>query len=120
MTTHTIGKLGEFPEGRGTQVNVDGIEIAVFNVDGELFGIQNRCPHKRLPLHLAGHPRHGSATGRDCEPLSRGNVDPDGSTIECPWHHLEWDLETGYNPVKRVSIPTYDVDVIDDEVRIEI
>lgn len=125
MTTHRIGTLDDFPENRGTKVDVDGIEFAVFNLDGELYGIQNTCPHKRLPLHLAGHERYfsqelgeeGYCTAESDKPRDldvRGGIDHDTPSISCPWHYLEWNLETGESPVRGDHVATYDVSVRDD------
>ena len=55
-------------------VTVDGTEVALFNVDGVLYAINNRCPH-----------RNG--------PLIRGYVD--GRSIKCPMHGWRYDLATG-------------------------
>lgn len=113
MTEHTIGTLDDFPEGEGRAVEIDGIEIAVFNLgDGDLRAILNRCAHKQLPMHEAGS-----------EVLSRtlGNVDAENCSIQCPWHHLEWDLETGHNPVLDANVSVFETVVTsDDEVVVTI
>lgn len=125
MTTHEIGTVDEFPEDEGTKVTVDGIEFAVFNVGGDLYGIHNRCPHKRLPLHVVGEDRFFSSELRDegyCPAADersedediRGGINEDVPSVNCPWHALEFDLETGYNPITDTHVATYDVDVRDD------
>lgn len=116
MTTYTIGKRSEFPEGQGTRVVVDGRDIAVFNIDGEFFAVQNNCPHKNLPLHLVGHePVKSEKVASDG--AKRGGTF-DGCKINCPWHQAEWDLETGHSPQVKKRIPRYDIEVEDDTVRI--
>lgn len=106
MTEHTIGDISEFPEGEGRAVDVDGIEVAVFNLgDGELRAILNRCAHKQLPMHEAG----SEVLGR-----TLGSVDPEECTIQCPWHHLQWDLETGHNPVLDATLSVFDTEITDD------
>lgn len=123
MTKHTIGQADEFPEKKGVKVDVNGIEIAVFKYDGEFHGIANSCPHKDLPLHLVGHERKYSKEMRqedgppaDPEEDIRGmfNFDCGENAIHCPWHNLEWDLETGRNEVKDMHIATFDITVSDD------
>lgn len=123
MTRKKIGDVEDFPQRKGVPVDVDGIAIAVFRIDDEFFGIQNRCVHKNLPLHLAGHERVVSAElletfGFDSDPKEdvRGRINADCASINCPWHLLEWDLESGSNDVMDVSIATYDIEVQDDEV----
>lgn len=115
MTKHNLGNVEDFPEGEGREVDVNGINVAVFNIDGELYGIQNSCTHKRLPLHLAGSP----TLGRDGEEKTRGEIDGDGKCIRCPWHRLTWDLETGRNEATGREIATYEIDIDDGNVLLE-
>jgi nitrite reductase/ring-hydroxylating ferredoxin subunit len=55
-------------------VAVDGLEIAVFLVDGDPHAFANACPHEGNPLHEA-------------EIL--------GPTLTCAYHGWKFDLETG-------------------------
>lgn len=139
MSKHKIGDIGDFPEGKGTKVDYKGIEIAVFNLNGELYGIQNTCPHKNLPLHLAGWekiqakdfspgnnlPSDASecACGKEGakqDYRSRGMIDRESKKIRCPWHLLSFDLTTGKNDILDVGIATYDVEVQDNSVYLDI
>ncbi len=61
-------------QGTAIRVVVDGIPVAVFNVDGLLFGVDARC------THVGG-------------PLDRGSVT--GTTVTCPLHGSQFDLRTG-------------------------
>lgn len=123
MPKHSIGTIDDFPEGEGRPVEVNGLRIAVFNTEGDLYAILDWCPHKKLPLHAAGQPKF---VGEEYleeyggEGATRGDVDVDELKINCPWHHLEWDLQTGHNPPTDRHIPTFDVEVIDDEVFIDL
>lgn len=154
MSKVKIGTVDEFPEGSGRMADADGIPVAVFNVDGELYAIQNTCIHKNLPLHPAGQPRFESAelqaerserreaaecpcgdgdasadvegdVDDDCDgerisQRTRGRINEEKLTIHCPWHYLEWDLETGENPVQDRRIATFDVEVDDRDVLVEL
>ncbi len=60
--------------GRSVRVQGDGAVVAVFNIDGQLFGIDAKCPH-------AGGP------------LDRGRLD--GAVVTCPLHGSQFDLRTG-------------------------
>lgn len=62
--------------GEATTVDVDGTEIAVYNVGGEYYATHNEC------LHVGG-------------PLGDGELD--GCLIACPWHGWEYDVRTGVN-----------------------
>lgn len=120
--TVKIGNLEDFPAGKGKKVVIDGTPIAVFKINNEVYAIQNRCPHKNLPLHLAGEDRATSPSALKYlkKEGTRGGVDEEELCIYCPWHRLEWDLETGYNPVKDINIVTYDTTINEGEVYIEI
>lgn len=116
MIWHCVGTVDEFTIDRGVKVNVDGIEIAVFRTDSGWYAISNRCPHKNAPLHLAGSP----AITEDDDPDTRGGIDPDGPTIQCPWHTLEFELEIGYNMLSGWCVRTFSVSVEGDQVNIRV
>jgi len=106
MVEKTIGRVSEFPVGEGKAVEVNGIELAVFNLGGgEFRAIINRCSHKGLPMHEAGKEVLGQELG---------SVDAESCSIKCPWHNLEWDLETGHNPVLDANVSVFDVEVTDE------
>ena len=60
--------------GSSAHVEVEGHAIAVFNVGGNLYGIDSACPH------------------RGC-PLEKGRAE--SGQVVCPWHRLSFDLTTG-------------------------
>ena len=76
MTTNWIdaAALAEVPEGDVIGVMVAGKEIALFEVDGEVFATDNICSH--------GHAR-----------LSDGFLE--GREIECPLHQGRFDVCSG-------------------------
>ena len=46
-----VADLGEIPPGGRKRIEVRGELITLFNLDGELFAIYDRCPHKKtVPL----------------------------------------------------------------------
>ena len=65
----------ELLPGERKLVTLDGVEIALFNIDGAVFAINNRCPHRKGPL-------------------IRGYTDSEGG-IKCPMHGWRFDLRTG-------------------------
>ena len=76
MTTNWIdaAALAEVPEGDVISVMVAGKDIALFEVDGEVFATDNICSH--------GHAR-----------LSDGFLE--GREIECPLHQGRFDVCSG-------------------------
>ena len=73
----TVAKVEEIPPGTGQTVEVHGVWIALFNVDGSFYAIDNTCPH-------AGGP------------LGEGHLD--GRVVECPWHGWRFNVQTGERP----------------------
>ena len=82
-----------------TVVTGGGHAIAVFHHDGELFAVDNRCPHMGFPL-------------------DRGSV-KDG-ILTCHWHHARFDLASGgtFNPFAD-DVRSYPVSVADGVVWVD-
>lgn len=117
MTEHTIGTVDEVPEGGVIGVEVDGLEIAVFNCEGEFYALQNRCIHRSAPLHRIGEERIGE---EDCLTDGPGDIDCEGRVAACPWHGWKFDLESGQNLTSERRMRTFPVSVDDDEIRVEL
>ena len=64
----------EIPAGQAKLVEVDGKEIALFNIDSSFHAIDNMC------THVGG-------------PLSEGELS--GCEVTCPWHGAVFDVTTG-------------------------
>lgn len=122
MAKRKIGTVADFPSGRATLVEVEGIPISVFKIEGEFYAIHDRCPHKDLPLHRIGDEASvpSAASVDKGEPHTLGSIDEAELVVQCPWHSLDWELETGRNPLTNRSISTFDVEAEGDEVYLEI
>ncbi|SEH64210.1 nitrite reductase (NADH) small subunit [Halopenitus malekzadehii] len=107
----------EIPEGRGIAIDVDGIEIAIFNADGEFYAISNRCSHQSAPMCKAGEEK---INAEHTWTKTRGRVDAEDCSVTCPWHLWKWDLESGKNEASGQRIATFDVTVEDDSVFVRI
>ncbi|HET7909283.1 MAG TPA: Rieske 2Fe-2S domain-containing protein [Nitrospira sp.] len=70
----TVAKVEEIPSGTGKTVQVNGIWIALFNLNGSFFAIDNTCPH-------AGGP------------IGEGKLS--GEIVACPWHGWQFNVRTG-------------------------
>ena len=75
--------LDEIPSGRGTLVEVQGVRIALFSLDGEYYAIEDMCTH-------------------DGGPLVEGEV-VNGCEVQCPRHGARFDIRTG----KALSFPAF-------------
>ena len=103
MSDHTVCTTEELPEGAMRIVEVDGIEIGVFNCGGELLAIEDRCSH-------------------DDGPLAEGEFDAAACTVECPRHGSLFDLRSGRPKTLPAFAPveTFDVRVEDGEIKLEV
>jgi len=121
MTEHTVCALEELAPGTRRLVQIDGREIVVFNIDGELVAYTNWC------LHQAGPICEGSLTGtREAEydPERRETSFSwcrDGEILNCPWHGWEFDVLTGDCKSRAdAKLVSHDVRVEDETVVLEL
>ena len=93
------GTLEQIKERGCTVVTVGGHAIGVFNHEGEVYAVDNRCPHMGFPL-------------------DRGSV-RDG-ILTCHWHHARFDLSSGgtFNPFAD-DVRSFPVTVVDGEVWVD-
>src|SRR2546421_6781792 len=71
-----VANLSELPPGTSKRVYAANEAVALFNVNGTVYAIANRCTHARASL-------------------SEGTVDPARCAVTCPWHEGVFSLETG-------------------------
>ena len=90
MARHVVAPVGDIPPGGRKLVDVNGRAVVVFNLDGEFFALNNRCPHK------GGSLCHGKLSGlvQSSEP-GEYRYSRRGEIIRCPWHSWEFDIRTG-------------------------
>ena len=74
-----VGPAVNFPDGCGTAVLVEGLQIAVFHAGRQWFAVQNQCPHNRQMV------------------LSRGLLGDSGREpkVTCPLHKNSFSLSDG-------------------------
>jgi nitrite reductase (NADH) small subunit len=90
----------ELPPGGCRVVSAGALEVAVFNVDGDLFAIGNACAHTGGPL-VDGLVKDG--------------------TVTCPLHWWRFELATGERKgAPHIRQATYPVCVEDGEVFVEL
>jgi nitrite reductase/ring-hydroxylating ferredoxin subunit len=109
MTTrYEVCPVDELSTGERKIVEVDGLSIGVFDIDGEFYALNNACPHQLAPLC------EGEVTGMTtAEEVGEYEWSRDGEIIKCPWHHWAFDIKTGksvFNP-HAVRTRTYEVEV---------
>src|SRR5262252_539273 len=84
-------KKDEIPAGTIREFQVNGATLAIANVDGQFFAVDNTC------LHRGG-------------PLGQGELD--GKIVTCPWHGWQYDVTTGVNTMDESErVDRYEVKV---------
>jgi len=108
MTDHVVCRLAEIPAGASRRVTVNGRDIAIFNVAGQLSAIADRCPHEGASLCLGRVTGVVSASAPGEQVLERA-----GELVRCPWHGWEFDLKTGQSfcDPTRMKVRTFGVTV---------
>lgn len=96
-----VAKKSQIPEGGAIGVEIEGRLLALVNLSGEIYALEDTCPHQ------AG-------------PLSDGQII--GEDIECPWHRSRFNIKTGgvtRDPAVE-DVTTYKVRLAGDAVEVEI
>lgn len=95
----TVGNVESVPQGRGATVKLkDGTEVALFNVNGNYYAVENFCPHKGYPL---------------ADSRLYGNI------VECDLHGWRFDVRNGECFTKNdCSIESYEVLIEDGLIKI--
>ena len=86
-----VAKTSEIPAGQGKCVEVEGRRIAIFNVDGSYYAIDDVCQHQGGPL---------------------GEGELSGKIVTCPWHGWEYDVTNGIN--------TFDTDLKQEQFEVKV
>ena len=73
-TWETIAKASELPSRSMKHIEIKGKEIAIINLDGKYYAINDRCGHMNAPL-------------------SMGTLN--GKVVTCPMHGARFDVTTG-------------------------
>src|SRR5437764_12366773 len=96
-----VATLAELPPGASKRVYAAGEAVALFNVNGSVYAIANRCTHARASL-------------------SEGAVDLARCAVTCPWHEGVFSLETGQvlGGPPAIPVATYRVKLEEDAILI--
>ena len=96
-----VARKSEIPEGGVIAAEVEGKRLALINLDGEIYAIDDECPHEGGPL-------------------SDGQIE--GDEITCPWHTSHFNIRTGRVTMDPATedVVTYKVRLVDDAVEVEI
>ena len=95
-----VAQVSEVPPGTAKQIAVNGKTVALFNINGTFYALDNECPHRSGPL------AEGEVTG---------------TQVICPWHGASFDITSGacLGPPARTGVKSYPVQVSGQEVHID-
>ncbi|MGH9434744.1 MAG: Rieske (2Fe-2S) protein [Terriglobia bacterium] len=69
-----VAELSDLAPGSCIAVDAAGKGVALFNVEGTIYALDNTCLHRGGPL---------------------GEGDLEGRVVTCPWHGWQYDVRTG-------------------------
>ena len=95
-----VAIISDLKPGENKVVEVNGEQVALFNVDGEFFAINNTC------LHRGG-------------PLGEGFLD--GDIVTCPLHGWRYNVKTGANlMIPNQKVAAYQVRVEGNDILVSL
>ena len=99
--TVKVGEVTELGAGEGKTVEVEGVSLALFNVDGTYFAIANACTHVGGPLG------EGALIGKE---------------VTCPLHGAQFDVTSGkvLGGPARSGVKSFPVSLEGDDVMVEV
>jgi nitrite reductase/ring-hydroxylating ferredoxin subunit len=95
-----VANVADIQDRRGKTFLFNNTEVAVFNVDGVFYAIENLCPHQHTSL------------------LHEGNLD--GLAIECPLHGWKFRIDSGKPMVGSGRLKTFAVKIEMDEIVVDL
>jgi nitrite reductase (NADH) small subunit len=96
----TVAELSDLKPGECKTVEAGGKEIAIFNVGGSIYALDNTC------LHQGG-------------PLGEGDLMDD--VVTCPWHGWQYNVRTGEKCGESdTRVATYAVKVEGSDIKVEV
>ena len=91
-----VASVSDVEPGKVKPVKINGKTIALCNVQGTFYALDDVC------IHRGG-------------PLSEGYVE--GHKLECPWHGWQFDVKTGITGANAgMRVATYEVRIEGDDV----
>ena len=96
-----IATTKDVPPGTAVAVDLAGRPVALFNVDGRFYAIDDTCTHRGGPL-------------------SEGEVE--GTVVTCPWHGATYDITTGsvLGPPAPRGVTSYAVRIDGNDIKVEV
>lgn len=102
----TVCSSEDLKPGQRQLVKVDGSEIALFNLNGELYAVRNKCPHQGVSMVYGSI--DGTMLPSDPHSYQYGKHN---QILRCPLHGWGFDIKTGESlfDAEKCKIKTYDI-----------
>jgi nitrite reductase/ring-hydroxylating ferredoxin subunit len=119
MKEVVIGEAASFPNPGRKVVEVEGVAVGVFCLNGKFTAYENVCPH------MGGPVCQGKIIARVQELIAADKTSlglafsKDQTNVACPWHGYEYDISTGLhqgNP--RLRLRPVTIEVVDGDLMI--
>jgi nitrite reductase/ring-hydroxylating ferredoxin subunit len=96
-----VAETKDIAPGGSKEVQLEGQSIALFNVGGTFYAIDNGC------THVGG-------------PLAEGELA--GEVVTCPWHNARFDVKTGavLGPPAQTGVRSFPVKLQGNDVLVEL
>jgi nitrite reductase/ring-hydroxylating ferredoxin subunit len=96
----TVAQVADLAPGQGRVVEVAGVSVALFNVGGAFYALDNTCPHRGGPL-------------------GEGLVE--GDAVTCLWHNWSFRIATGEHvATSKIKVACYPVRVVGTDVQVKV
>jgi len=95
-----VAKTTDLSPGEGIVVEANGCEVALFNVAGHFYALNNACRHMQGPL---------------------GEGYLEEKIVTCPWHGWQYDVTSGENTLDpNIKVECYPVKVEGEDILVGI
>lgn len=94
----SIGRYEDLKSRERIVLDIDGVGVGVYFLDGQVRAWLNLCPHQGGPVCQGKiMPRTVQKVGPDQKSKGLGFHETDRNIV-CPWHGFEFDILTGTHP----------------------
>jgi nitrite reductase/ring-hydroxylating ferredoxin subunit len=115
---HVVANTDDLKPGQHKIVQINNIELGIYNIDGRFYAVHSMCPHQFGPACK------GPVTSKSvCDESTdwQFQLTRAGEILVCPWHGMQFDIIDGQSlSNKKLRLRTFPVQVVDGEVRVQI
>ncbi|WNR45756.1 Rieske (2Fe-2S) protein [Paenibacillus roseipurpureus] len=122
MALHHVADIGDLQEGQRKLVTIGKQQIGIFHEEGKYYAVLNVCPHAYAPVCEGKVEAPLMAEVVGSQPSAVYELDSGRRVLRCPWHHWEFELNSG-KPVCsgiKMRLRTYTVHQQDGRLYVEV